>query len=383
MLPARILSYLRGYVRVEVSGKHPERLVNLCLRAGFPVWDLETKEGKILFSMPVGNYKGIRDLARKAKCVPRVVGRVGLPFLVARIRRRPVFVVTSAAILLVLYYLAGCVWAIEVKGNRTVPRDVIIQAAQEAGLRVGARKSRISPGSVESYILLQVPELSWAYVRFQGVCAVIETVEKVRPEVESPGDVVAAKNGIIESVLVLSGIPLVRPGQTVREGQLLIAGNPHGGIKGARGTVLARTYYEVYREIPLNRTVPVRTGRKVEFTVLRISGVEIALFGMRPVFEWYEVEDYPIWESRNAPAGISIQLLSRSLYEVQWKLFDEASQETIAFWEQQSKRSIERQLPSSAKLIDFSCKVERVSPELLVFRGTACVIEDIGVIKPW
>ncbi len=32
--------WLKGYVLVEVRGKNPERLVNLCTLAGVPVWGL-------------------------------------------------------------------------------------------------------------------------------------------------------------------------------------------------------------------------------------------------------------------------------------------------------------------------------------------------------
>ena len=54
--------------------------------------------------------------------------------------------------------------------------------------------------------------LTWAYVHFQGTLAVIEVVEKTRPSSELPGDVVAAKDGVVTLVLVFVGDTGGKPG---------------------------------------------------------------------------------------------------------------------------------------------------------------------------
>ncbi len=267
MARKRIKEYLQGYVRVEVRGKNPERLVNLCLSAGFPLWDFTPGESSILFCTTLQRYRDIHRLARRARCVPRVVARTGLPFTLGKLRRRPTALLATAVVLAVLLYLSGSVWSVQVSGTRLVDPDRVLVSAASAGLVSGARRNRVSTGAVEAAILDQNPELAWVYVRFQGTLAVIEVVEKTRPPTVGPGDVVAAKDGVIQSLLVLAGAPVVRIGQTVKAGDLLIAGNPSGTLGGARGSVTAMVWYEMYKEIPLVQSIARRTGRRIEMKI--------------------------------------------------------------------------------------------------------------------
>lgn len=378
----RVGDWLKGYVLVEVNGRSPERLVNLCLTAGFPVWGFASRDGSAFFYTTLAKYRDIHRLARRARCVPRVRRRVGLPFVVSRAKKRPVFLLAGALMMAILLYLAGATWSIRVKGNERVPLQDILASAARAGLRPGARKSALSTSAIETALLDDHPELTWAYVHFHGTLAVIEVVEKTRPESEGPGDVVAAKDGVVKSVLVLSGVPLVQPGRTVRQGDVLIAGTPGDARNGARGSVIANTWYEVYREVSLSGLVPVRTGRKVEMKVLRYRGEEMTLAGMSNMFEWYEVEDYP-GVSLIAGTENSFQIITRVFYELEWAPREMSPDEAAYAAAEEARKAIERELPSSVKLIDLRYKVEAVQEGIIAVRLVASAEEEIGVVRPW
>jgi similar to stage IV sporulation protein len=380
--PKRIKEYLQGYVRVEVRGKNPERLVNLCLSAGFPMWDFDTGESSVFFCTTLQRYRDIHRLARRARCAPRIVRRVGLPFTLGKIRRRPTALIAASIVVLVLLYLSGSVWSIQVTGSEKVEPAKVLSAAASVGLVPGARRSRISESAVEAAILDQNPEIAWVYVRFQGTLAVIEVVERVRPETVGPGDVVAAKDGVVQSVLVLSGSPVIQAGETVKAGDLLIAGNPSGALAGARGNVAAMVWYEMYREVPLVQPVAQRTGRKIETTVIRRGANEFVLWGRGNSFEWYEVEDYPVFTAFRG-TGRETRIVNRVFYEVQWTQKTLSPEEAFAAAEKLMREAILGQLPSPAKLVDLSCKVERSTADMIEVRATASAIEEIGVIRPW
>ena len=382
MARKRIKEYLQGYVRVEVKGKNPERLINLCLSAGFPMWDFTPGDSSMFFNTTLQRYRDIHRLARRARCVPRVIGRVGLPFTLGKVRRRPTALLAGVLVLLTLLYLSGSIWSLQVSGTDQVAMERVLASAASAGLIVGARRSRISTDAVETAIMDQNPELAWVYVRFQGALAVIEVVEKTKPTVVGPGDVVAAKDGVVQSLLILSGTPVTRIGQTVKAGDLLIAGNPSGALTGARGSVTAMVWYEAYKEIPLLQSVPKRTGRKVELTVLRYGGNEFVMWGRGELFDWYEMEDYPV---ASAFGGIEreVRIISRVMYEVEWTEKAVSSAEAFSAAEAGMRASIERQLPSLAKLVDLSCKIEASTEDMIAVRATACAIEEIGEVRAW
>ena len=379
----RIGEFLKGYVTVEVRGKNPERLINLCLSSGFPIWDIVRHDDKVYFSISLSKYREIRTLARKSRCIPRIRKRYGFPFFLGKVKKRPAFVLSSALILAVLFYLSGFIWVIQVKGNDKVPRDLILEVAAGEGLKVGSRKAYVSEKSVEEALTLKIPRLSWAYVHFQGTLAVIEVVEKVRPEMAGPGDVVARKDGVVDSVLVLSGIPLVKPGQTVKKGEILIAGESGGGRQGARGNVTARTWYEVRQEIPLYRLEAVRTGKTMEITVLRLFGREITFSGMKRLFDWYEMEEYPVKAIGEGSRGPLIEVLTRVFFEVKWRPIEFSVEEAIALGEKRGRQVLERQLPSTAKVLGVTCDTEVHGSECVVVRLVASALEEIGELRPW
>lgn len=379
----RIKETLLGYVVVGVRGKNPERLVNLCLSNGFPVWDFVIGEDEATFSTTLSKYKEIRPLARKARCVPRVIKRVGLPFFVGKVKKRPSLFWAGVLVVALLIYLSGSVWAIKVKGADNVDPEKIMTVAEAAGLVTGARRSGISTAEVEAAILRGIPQLAWVYVHYQGTLAEIQVVEKTRPEVEAPGDIVADKEAVIDTVLVLWGTPKVSPGQTVQEGDLLIEGNAVTK-QGARGTVTALTFYEATYELPLKRIFPMRTGKKVEAKVVRYKGKEVVLLGKRDAFQWYEVEDYTFWKiGRSGSGGVDLEVISRVYFEITWTEQALTYEETKEIAERQAKDSIQRRLPSSTKLIDLSCEALPFDGETVYIRATAEAVEDIGTVRPW
>lgn len=372
-----------GYVVVGVRGKNPERLVNLCLSNGFPVWDFAIGEDEATFSTTLSKYKEIRPLARKARCVPRVIKRVGFPFFLGKVKRRPSLFWAGVLVVALLIYLSGSIWAIRVKGVDSVDPEEIMRVAEDAGLVTGARKSGISAPEVEAAILREIPQLAWVYVHYQGTLAEIQVVEKTRPEVEEPGDIVADKEAVIDSVLVLWGTPKVSPGQTVQKGDVLIEGNAVTK-QGARGTVTALTFYEATSELPLKRIFPMRTGKKVEAKVVRHKGNEIVLLGKRDAFQWYEMEDYPFWIiGRSGAKGVNLEVITRVYYEITWVEQALNYEEAKGIAERQAKDSIQRRLPSSTKLIDLSCEALPFDGETVYIRATAEAIEDIGAVRPW
>ena len=105
--------------------------------------------------------------------------------------------------------------------------------------------------------------------------------ETLPPAVDqAAADLVAAKDGLITSLIVVEGTPLVEEGATVSRGELLIRGektlwyldgsSETKKIK-AEGRVLARVWYEQEIEEPLVHYEPVSApGQRVVYS-LRIK----------------------------------------------------------------------------------------------------------------
>jgi len=154
---------------------------------------------------------------------------------------------------------------------------------------------------VEDTILLELRQMSWVSVKIRGTLAVIEVVEKTqKPPMlhpDYPCDIVASKDGVIFQVLALKGKALVKAGDPVARGHVLISGRLDYGIGDggaqaipARGIALAKVWYQEYHEVPVVSTVTRSTKNRYVRVILRLGQRSITLTGRGEVpFPLYEV----------------------------------------------------------------------------------------------
>ena len=89
---------------------------------------------------------------------------------------------------------------------------------------------------LKNALLSSFPQLQWLGVTTKGSVATIHVTERSIPEkgLETDGmypGICAARDGIISSIIIERGTPLVQVGQRVKEGDLLISGYSDCGIK--------------------------------------------------------------------------------------------------------------------------------------------------------
>ena len=283
-----------GYVVIKVKGPDPERLLNRLARRGIALWEVERPApGMLIARMRASEFARVREIGRHQGWSIAIADKVGLPFLAGRLLRRRLLVLGALGALAALYVASGYVWYVEVQTKDELPVDRILQVAHDAGLRPGVRRDAVDRQAVQLALMLQVPEISWAAVNVEGTRAVIEAAERTRldPALARPGDVVAARDGIVERITVLQGHALVRPGDTVRRGDILISGfippdeprhrqlleEGKAPYVRADGIVTARTWYEGRGRVRLVAESSRPTGRGSWRVELHLGGRSFAV----------------------------------------------------------------------------------------------------------
>jgi len=187
-----------------------------------------------------------------------------------------------------LAVLSGRIWTIEVAGNNRVETAQILQAAQEEGVRQGAKRKDLDVTEINNSLLQTLDGVSWLSVNIRGTGAVIEVREELLFDAakdDTPQDIVARKTGQLRVLEVYSGKPHAGVGDTVLEGGV-IAG---GAIENADNTmryVRAQAYAVARTHIAANVVVPRREAtERVEIAkthyIVRFLNVRIPL-GRRP-----------------------------------------------------------------------------------------------------
>lgn len=220
-------SHTKGYVIIRAKGRRLEAFINGAIGVGIPLWRLERAAPNMLVARVLA-----ADFARLARGARRfgvrvtVLQKVGLPFWLARLGRRRVFVVTGLLFALALYGLAQFVWLVRVDGNEQLTEAEILLVAERSGLHPGVGRNEVQPDEVVYMLHRELPRLAWVGIDVKGTLATIRVAERTvpNPALHGPGHIVAVADGIVERMIVTRGVAVVDVGDTVEEGELLISG---------------------------------------------------------------------------------------------------------------------------------------------------------------
>ena len=264
---------LRGGAVIRFTGADPARFLRRCAETGIVPEEVRA-EGPFTcrLSLP------LRDLPRAGKLAEACGGtweklsETGLPTLWRAARRRRALAFLLAAAMLGLFVSSLFVWEITVGENDSeIPDSEILLVLAEQGVGVGSFWPGFREDRIRSRALAVLPGLSWLTVNLNGTRARVQVRAAVpAPEIWDPrqiGDVVARTGGVVTSLTVLEGKPLVRRGDAVEAGQVLISADRGPGADGrlqtvrARGEVTARTWRELTASAPLFSMQKTPSGR--------------------------------------------------------------------------------------------------------------------------
>lgn len=240
---------LGGMAEAKLVSADPGRAMEQIALQGIILRQVrQEKDLTLIFQLDRKDWKKLSRLCHHNGYDLTLVRRAGLYWLGKRLIRRPVLVSGLGVLLALSLWLPTRVFLVEVEGNRTVPTQRILEAAESTGIRFGASRRAVRSEKMKNNLLSQVEELKWAGVNTTGCRAVISVREK-EPEQEKILDgikgIVAHRDGFITQCTVTAGSGQCQPGETVKAGQLLISPYTDCGIciraETAEGEVMAQT----------------------------------------------------------------------------------------------------------------------------------------------
>ncbi|GGJ09298.1 hypothetical protein GCM10010885_17960 [Alicyclobacillus cellulosilyticus] len=283
----------RGAVRLELRGAFVARVLRDLHAEGVPLYDVRVGDDRCSLRIALGDFRALVAACRRHKVRLRAVERIGLPFAARRLRQRKVMWVGPVLFLCVLACLSSIIWQVDVSGtdDEDLVREVVA-AARENGLYVGAWRWNLPEVEVlQARMLDHLPSLVWIGVQLHGAKAQLEVLPKIPaqpPAPAAPQDIVAAKPGTVLKVFATRGDVVVRPGQTVQPGQVLISGRlgDSGVAVAADGKVYAEVWYRSQVALPLSVVQQAWTGASVRRVYLRFGAWALHVWG------WKQA-DYP------------------------------------------------------------------------------------------
>ena len=219
---------LSGTVRLELTCADVSDMLRRINELGISVSDVQTVgELTVCFSLLRRDVAAVETLAQSRGGRLHLLHRGGVYWVLSNLRKRYVLLFGVLLVAFLTLWLPTRVLFIRVEGNSAVPENLILEAAQEAGIRFGASRRAVRSEKTKNELLGAVPQLRWAGVNTYGCTAVISVRERQKTEPlreHSFCNIVAACDGVITSCTATDGSLLCHTGQAVQKGQVLISG---------------------------------------------------------------------------------------------------------------------------------------------------------------
>jgi len=387
--------FITGYVILRLRGQRLEAFLNEASRA-VPFFGLKRYGPSLAVGRVLQHHlRLLRPIARRRQVQVRLLERVGLPFLLARARRHPFFWAGLGLSLLLTLWFSSYIWVVEVVGTQRVRAEEIQAEAARLGLHPGAMRRELDLRRVEDGLLLAHPWLTWADVQVEGVRAQIRVAERNAPPLgaDTPGDLVARRDGVVVQAVAFQGQLEVAPGETVARGQVLIRGLLAGEslehqsrlrlgqspVVRAEGVVRARVGYDSQVELPLVEVVEEVVGPRRRSYGLEVAGRSL-MIGPKPeparVVSWR----MPI---QIGPFRLPVTLK----LDERWPTVERRVERTLAqAWaeaEARARKVIDERVGEGATILEETVETYRPGPDRVGVRVRVETLEEIGLFVPY
>ena len=383
-----LLKYILGYVRITVEGYYIERFINICTTSKILIWNLKREKGiKLYLNIGIQDYYKAIKIAKKLKCKVKIEKKRGLPFILNRYKKRKIFVISLFVILIALYTSSNYVWNIEIRVEDNMQLDNILEDVKMAGLETGMKKDKINVEEITNKIRLSRDDISWIGIELKGTNAIVKVVKaKEAPEIIDEKDycnIVAKRAGTITKIIAQNGTALVKPGDEVQEGQVLIQGTMEGKYTGIRyvhslGEVEAIVKYEKTEKISLKKEENVKTGNKEEKYQIKINNFQINFYKTLSNFKIYDTieEEKKLKIFSNLYLPISVCKVTN--YELEENSNNYTIEEATEIGTQKLEKEIEAEIENKEKILNKSANVKE-TPEYVEVSVIYEVVENIGM----
>ena len=362
-----LLRFLRGYLDVVFFGKKKKKILSVLAKERISVWRLKYSDGKIKARIFAKDYKRLRKLRKNTEVKIKIAEKHGFPFFARKYRKRSGFMLGIIAFFVILKFLSTFIWVINIEGNKTVSSEEIIKSLNQIGIEEGMKVSKLDAKNNAQSLLLLRDDLAWASLNIESCVLnvnVSEIKKSVREGVYVPSNLVARTDGIIRKIDASSGNVMVKVGENVHKGDILVSGiieslSSTVFVK-SNAAVIAQVEKEYVEKADFVQKLKVKTGKVCNEKVISILGVRVPLFLAKkhnPAEVEYEVCDISLLGSR-----IPVSIIGKKYSYYEDKEFSFTVEE------------LEKQLSSG--LNDY---LENETIEGYIPVGTEYITDDSGV----
>ena len=380
----------KGYVRIHIKSISPEYFLERCRINGIFIWELVCLDkGQYQCCLFLKDVFCLKNCVRGAGVRLRICERRGLPFFLRRNQKRWYAAAGFFSFFLLLYIMSLFLWDIHFQGNYHYSADTLVRYLDMQNIKYGMKKKNVDCEALEAGMREAFPQITWVSARIEGTRLILNIQEGIiQKEINSntsPCNLIADKDGVITDMIVRRGIPVKKPGDSCKKGELLVSGELH--IMNDSQEVLRKEYVHAdadifisrqisyYQEFPLKYRTEIPAGKKKKEMYFRFGHWYLGLHPALHTGQKRITEEIPLRITENFILPVWIGWTETTDYTVKEETYTrkEAEKEAVRRFHQYEKKLLQNGIKISENHI-----TTRLTESLCITGGTLLIIEQTG-----
>ena len=276
------------------------------------------------------------------------------------------------------------IWNIEIVGNKKIETNEIYELLKNEGLRIGQLKEKVDYKTLKSNIYINRNDILWIGINSKGVKVTVEILERLEVEEKdnTPCNIIADKDGIIEKISVRKGMKKVEVGDSVCKGDILVSGIMESEYSDsvmvtADADIRIKTWYTDKIAIPYERTTLTLSGNNEKKYKIKFGNYGINLTNNSTNFEKYDtintVKKLRLFGCFKLP----IELVTTEYQELITSNIKYTKEQAKDIAKEEVFKSILKTIPKESDVINSEYKIFQGDNEIIVRVVVECM-ENIG-----
>ena len=280
---------LKKDITILATGTGLKRYINICHHHHIHIKNLKYSNNTYIFEINADDYKRTKEFIKSTGIRTNIIKKQGIPFRLNQNRNRYGLILGIIIFFTGLLFLSKFIWQIDINGNIYYSDEEILDYLSYQNIRIGSATT-INNEVLETGIRSVFDQIIWVSVSVDGTKLTIDVKEDnsnpILPENDEIRDIVATKDGVIESIFVRTGTAIVKVGDEVKKGDVLVTSkvvckNEFGEevkeiYTAADADIVISTSYEYNDTILRTYEEKGYTGNVMKEELVRIGNREVA-----------------------------------------------------------------------------------------------------------
>lgn len=369
-------------VQCSVSGLGIEKLLNAAGKQGLAFRKLQRLPDRtVVIRCSQRDYAALAAFAGEKGYILSAAQPVGLLLWIKNFWQRKGLLIGAALCLGLMIWAMGFLWHIEIENAGAYEGEVRL-FLQEMGVQPGLRRKDVDLSFLKEQLEWRLPKVKWVRIEYSGVSLCIRLEVGTPPpdvaELEGRSDLIASEDGLLTELITYAGTPLVKEGDFVRRGQVLIRGEERGTDGQmipvrARGKAIARIWVTARAETSLSQYDSLPTGRTALYRSIHLPFFSFALD---------KIPDYLTWDLERKEqkiCGVWLPILVRreQMMEIALEKVERNPEEARQEAGKAALRLLQQTL-NNENIIDKWIEFRMIEGDTIAAAVTAEIRRDIG-----